>query len=130
MSRDFEQIRTDVVEAGGIKSLKMQVLREASVYKKLGPGVNKEISSLLHQKNLGHSKMPVYQHESVYVYEQGSKAAQLFSAIMGTPSESGAEAILKAVTPDDSDIGAVEKLEEVKALAIQLNDVFADPEND
>jgi hypothetical protein len=128
MSDNFEQIRREVVEAGGIKCLKMQTLREASVYKKLGPGVNKELSDLLRQKNLSHSKMPVYQHEPVYVYEQGSKAAQLFNAIMGTPSESGADAILEAVTPGDSTNGAEKKLEEIKALAIQLNDVFAEPE--
>lgn len=128
MADEFERIRGEVVEAGGIKCFKMQVLREASIYKKLGPGVNKELSDLLHQKSLDHSEMPVYQDESVYVYEQGSKAAQLINAILGTPTSSGAEAILKAVTPDRDSNGAEEKLEEVRALAVQLNDVFADHE--
>src|SRR3954466_12376319 len=126
MADKFEDIRREVVEAGGIKCFKMQTLREASIYKKLGPGVNKELSTLLQQKNLGHSEMPVYQQESVYVYEQGSPAAQLIHAITGTPSDSGAEALLDAVSPSDGGGKAEQKLEEIKALAVQLNDVFAD----
>lgn len=126
MADKFEDIRREVIEAGGIKCFKMQTLREASIYKKLGPGVNKELSTLLQQKNLGHSEMPVYQHESVYVYEQDSPAAQLIHAIIRTPSDSGAEAILKAVSPESGSHKAERKLAEVKALAVQLNDVFAD----
>lgn len=128
MEDKFEDIRREVIQAGGIKCFKMQTLREASVYKKLGPGVNKELSGLLQQKNLGHTEMPVYQDESVYVYEQGSPAAQLIHAIIGTPSDSGAAAILKAVSPGNGASEAGRKLEEVKALAIQLNDVFAEDE--
>jgi hypothetical protein len=126
MADMFEDIRRQVVESGGIKCFKMQTLREASIYKKLGPGVNKELSDLLHQKSLDHSEMPVYQDEAVYVYEQGSKAAQLINAILGTPTGSGAEAILTAVAPDQGSNGAEQKLEEIRALAVQLNDVFAD----
>jgi len=125
MADEFERIRAEVVEAGGIKCFKMQTLREASIYKKLGPGVNRELSDLLHQKSLDHSEMPPYQDEHVYVYEQGSKAAQLVNAIVGTPTSSGADAILKAVTPDQDANAADEKLEEIRALVVQLNDVFA-----
>ena len=109
MAEEFERIRGEVVKSGGIKCFKMQTLREASVY-----------------KNLGHTPMPVYQHEPVYVYEQGSQAAQLINAITGTPSENGAQAILKAVAPSDKEDGASARLEEVRALAVQLNDVFAE----
>ena len=125
MADAFEEIRTEVVEAGGIKCFKMQTLREASIYKKLGPGVNKELSDLLRQKSLDHSEMPAYQDETVYVYEQGSKAAQLINAVLGTPTPSGADAILKAVAPDQGMNAVDGKLEEVRALVVQLNDVFA-----
>lgn len=128
MADEFERIRGEVIEGGGIKCFKMQTLREASIYKKLGPGVNKELSAALQQKNLGHTPMPVYQHEPVYVYEQGSQAAQLINAITGTPSDNGAQAILKAVAPGDAGDGAAAKLEEIRALAVQLNDVFAEAE--
>jgi hypothetical protein len=125
MADGFEEIRSEVVKAGGIKCFKMQTIREASIYKKLGPGVNKELSDSLHQKSLDHSEMPVYQDESVYVYEQGSKAAQLINAVLGTPTVGGADAILRAVTPNQETNAVDEQLEEVRALLVQLNDVFA-----
>jgi hypothetical protein len=124
MPKDFEQIRREVVEAGGIKWYKMQTLRDASPYKKLGPGVNQEISAALHQKSLDHSELPLYQTETVYVFEQGSDAVRLIHAVAGTPTEDGAKAILKAVTPDANSKSAEVKLDEVKALVVQLEDVF------
>lgn len=127
MAQDFEDIRREVVEAGGIKCLAMQILRDASPYKKLGPGVNAEISGALQQKGLSHTKLPMYQHETVYVYEQGSDPARLMAAIYGTPSEDGAKTILQAVRPDAKGKDADAKLAEIKALLIQLQDVFDEP---
>lgn len=124
MASDFEQVRSEVVDAGGIKCFPMQELRDASPYRKLGPGVNAEISASLHQKSLEHSELPLYQHEPVYVYEQGSAPAMLVNAVTGQPSTGGAEAILAAVAPADDEGGAESKLDEVKALVVQLNDVF------
>src|SRR5687768_7977691 len=116
MAKDFEQIRSDVVAAGGIKCFQMRILRDASPYDRLGPGVNQEISNALRQKSLEHSELPLYQHEPVYVYEQGSNAAKLINAVMGQPSEDGAKAILGAVAPHDQTNGAESQLEAVKAL--------------
>lgn len=124
MPKDFEQIRGEVVAAGGIKCFQMQTLRDASPYKKLGPGVNKEISNALRQKSLEHSELPMYQHEPVYVYEQGSDAARLINSVTGQPSEDGAKAILAAVAPDDKGKGTESRLDDVRALVVQLNDVF------
>ena len=124
MAKDFEQIRREVVEAGGIKCYKMVTLRDASPYKKLGPGVNGEISAALRQKSLSHSELPLYQHEPVYVYEHGSDAERLILAVTGTASEDGAKAILKAITPEAKGKSAESKLEEIKALMVQLEDVF------
>ena len=121
---DFERIRGEVVAAGGIKCFRMQTLRDASPYKKLGPGVNLEISDALHQKSLEHSELPMYQHESVYVYEQGSDAARLINSVMGQPSEEGAKAILGAVAPGNEHKAVEDKLKEVRALVVELNDVF------
>lgn len=123
-SSGFEEIRREVVEAGGIKCLKMQALRDASPYKKLGPGVNAEISDALHQKGLDHTKLPLYQHETVYVFEQGSPAARLMMAITGNPSEDGAATILQAVTPGQGSKNAENQLAEIRALLIQMQDVF------
>jgi hypothetical protein len=122
---DFEGIRREVADARGIKCFKMQVLRDASPYKKLGPLVNEEISAALDQKGLGHTKpLPLNQHETVYVFEVGSQAARLINAVTGTPSEDGAKAILQAVTPDAQGNEAVRKLDEIKALLVQMEDVF------
>jgi hypothetical protein len=122
---DFEQIRRQVTDAGGIKCFRMQVLRDASPYKRLGPGVNGEISAALDQKGLGHTKpLPLYHLETVYVFEVGSQAARLINAVTGTPSEDGAKAILQAVTPDVQGNEAVRKLDEIKALLVQMQDVF------
>jgi len=127
-SEGFEKIRSEVVESGGIKCFRMQKLRDASPYKKLGPGVNEEISIALQQKGLGHTNLGMYQEESVYVFEQASKAADLINSIIGGASEAGAKAILEAVAPDTKKGAAEAKLAEAKALLIQLQDVFDEPQ--
>ena len=124
----FEEIRGEVVAAGGIKCFEMQRLRDASPYKKLGPGVNNEISEALRQKGLGHGDLGLYQDETVYVYEQGSNAARLFNAILGTAPTMAPKPFLDAVAPDTQTGSAEAKLAEVKALLLQLQDVFDEAE--
>jgi hypothetical protein len=123
----FEDIRRDVVESGGIKCVRMQQLREASPYKKLGPGVNDEISTALKQKGLGHTELGLYQEETVYVFEEGSDAARLINSIISGASEDGAKAILDAVAPDTKAGAAEAKLAAARALLVELEDVFAEP---
>jgi hypothetical protein len=124
----FEKIRSEVVAAGGIKCFKMLRLRDASPYKKLGSGVNAEISLALQQKGLGHTDLGMYQDESVYVFEQGSDAARLINSIIKGASDDGAKAILEAVAPDTKAGAAEAKLADARALLIQLQDVFDEPE--
>jgi len=123
----FEQIRREVVEAGGIKCFEMQDLKEASRYKRLGPGVNEEIEAALKQKALGHGPLGLYQHETVYVFDPGTKAGTLMLAVTGTASENGAEEILKAVAPDTQGHAAQAQLDDLKALLVQMQDVFDVP---
>jgi hypothetical protein len=125
---DFEQVRSKVVDAGGIECFEMKTLRDASPYKKLGPGVNAEISEALKQKGLGHTDLQSYQEQTVFVYLQGSAAAQLMLAVTGTPSAEGADAIRRYASPDLAGKDAAAKLEEVRDLLVQLNDVFAEHE--
>jgi predicted lipid-binding transport protein (Tim44 family) len=128
VTEGFEKIRSEVVAAGGIKCFKMQQLRDASPYKKLGPGVNQEISQALQQKGLGHSELGMYQEENVYVFEQASNAARLINSIIGGASDDGAKAILDAVAPDTQTGAAEAKLADVRALLVQLQDVFNEGE--
>jgi hypothetical protein len=105
----------------------MQQLREASPYKKLGPGANEEISPALKQKGLGHTELGLYQEEVVYVFEESSDAACLIHSIISGASEDGAKAILDAVAPDTKAGAAEAKLAAAKALQVELEDVFAEP---
>jgi hypothetical protein len=123
---DFEDIRRQVIDAGGIKCFPMQVLREASPYKKLGPGVIEELEASLAQRGLCHGQMGRYQEDWVYVYDPNSKAGRLCAAVTDEVSEQGAETILKAVAPDVEAQRDKDTLAEIKALLVQMQDVFAD----
>jgi hypothetical protein len=54
------------------------------------------------------------------IFEVGSQAARLINAVTGTPSGDGAKAILQAVMPDVQGKEAVRKLDEIKALLVQM----------
>ncbi len=90
--------------------------------------MNAEISEALKQKGLGHTELQSYQDQTVYVYLQGTPAAQLMLAVTGTPSDEGVEAIRRYASPDVVGKDAAGRLEEVRALLVQLNDVFAEDE--
>ena len=121
----YEEIRREVADAGGIKCFQMQRLREASPYGKLGPGVNEEISQALKQKGLGHGELGRYQHETVYVFEEGFEVARLINAVLSGASDDGAQEILKAVAPP-AQSSANQRLAEIKALVVQMQDVFSE----
>jgi hypothetical protein len=121
---DFEEIRSQVLEAGGLKCFRMQVLREASPYKKLGPGVIEEIQEELDRRGLRYGVMGRYQEDAVYVYDPNSDAGQLLAAITDDVSEAGANAILQAVAPDAEAKTASARLEEIRVLLVQMDDVF------
>lgn len=123
---DFEDIRRQVIEAGGIKCFRMQVLRDASPYKKLGPGVIEEIEEALSQRGLRYGEMSRYQEDPVYVYDPNSKAGRLLAAVTDDVSEEGAAEILKAVAPDVEAKADKARLAEIEALLVQMRDVFAD----
>jgi hypothetical protein len=125
-AQDYEGIRREVVDAGGLKCYRMQEVRDVSGYRKLGTGVNKEIHDELDKKGLGHSPnpLPYFQTESVYVYDKGSEAGRLMGAITGTPTEGGVREVLKRVNPNGDGESAEAKLEEVRKLLVQLDDIF------
>lgn len=126
MAKTFEQIRTDVIKAGGIKCFRMEVLRDASPYKRLGPGVNAEIHEELEKKGLVHTELPLDAWRTVYVMDGHSEVGQLLRIIQGTPTEDGAEGILKAVQPGDGATKAETQLKEIKAVLVQLQDIFSE----
>jgi len=126
MAKSFEEIRADVIKAGGIKSYKMEVLKQASPYKRLGPGVNAEIGEELEKKGLVHTELPLSSWETVYVVDGHSRIGELFRTIHGTPTDEGAKTILAVSQPGDGVATAEEQLKEVKAVLVQLQDIFSE----
>jgi hypothetical protein len=125
MTKTFEQIRTDVIKAGGIKCFRMETLRDASPYRRLGPGVNAEIHEELEKKGLVHTELPLDAWRTVYVVDGHSPVGELLRIIQGTPTDDGAASILKSVQPADGASAADAQLKEVKAVLVQLQDIFS-----
>lgn len=126
MAKTFEQIRSDVVKAGGIKCFRMETLRDASPYRRLGPGVNAEIHDELDKLGLVHTELPLDAWRTVYVVDGHSDVGGLIRIIQGTPTEDGAATILKAVKPSNGEATAEAMLKDVKAVLVQLQDIFVE----
>ena len=126
MPMTFEQIRSAVMESGGIQCFRMEVLRDASPYRRLGPGVNAEIHDELDKKGLVHTELPLEAWKTVYIVDGHSDVGQLFRVVQGTPTEEGATAILEAVQAGDGATSAEARLNEVKAVLVQLQDIFGE----
>jgi hypothetical protein len=130
MSLTYEQIRSEVVEADGIKCFRMETLRDASPYRRLGPGVNAQIHEELEKRGLVHTELPLDAWRPVYVVDGHSEVGELFRIIQGTPTEEGAALIHKAVQPGNGATSAEKTLTEVKAVLVQLQDIFAEKDDD
>ena len=126
MAKSFEEIRAEVIKAGGIKCFKMEVLKQASPYKRLGPGVNAEIGEELEKKGLVHTPLQLSSWETVYVVDGHSRIGELFRTIHGTPTDEGAKTIQAVSQPGDGVATAEEQLKEVKAVLVQLQDIFSE----
>jgi hypothetical protein len=126
MVKSFEDIRAEVIKTGGIKCYKMEVLKQASPYKRLGPGVNAEIGEELDKKGLVHTELPMSSWETVYVVDGHSPIGELFRTIQGTPTDEGAKTISAVSKPTEGVSAAEEQLKEVKAVLVQLQDIFSE----
>jgi hypothetical protein len=116
---------------GGIKDFRMEGLRAASGFKKLGTGVNEHISAGLKQRHLGHypEDLPRYQEQTVYVYDQGSDAAKLIGVLTSPASPNGAATILQAVAPRDEKVREVEaKLGAIRIKLVEAKDSLREME--
>jgi hypothetical protein len=64
--------------------------------------------------------------ETVYVVDVHSPIGELFRTIQGTPTDEGAKTILAVSKPTEGVSAAEEQLKEVKAVLIQLQDIFSE----
>ena len=74
---NFDDVRSSVEEHDGILSVTMQELRDAHGVGRLGVHVRNAIRRNLANRGIGHfpNELPVYQHERVRLYIQGSQFA-------------------------------------------------------
>ncbi len=108
----LDQIRDQVKSDGGARAYKMETLRKAAGYGKLGKYVVIEISNHLRRRGLGHAPepLPADSWATVLVYELGSDIEKLVNAV-NSPSDDGAAFIRSFANQD-----AAESLERIRAL--------------
>lgn len=77
--RDFQTIRAELDNEGGILSISMGELRDAYQVFRLGVHVRKGIHDTLESKGIGHypAELPVYQDDRVRLYTLGSAFANM-----------------------------------------------------
>ena len=115
MSMNFstpEDIRKAVQASGDVLTVKMEVVRDAFKYDRLGVNVRSVISEKLGGLGLGHYPvdLPDRQWVSVRLYKLGSPIADLVDAVLNPSDEHDVE-LRNAVSGGDS-----ETIKRIKAL--------------
>lgn len=107
-----DEIRTAVQASGDVLTVKMEVVRDAFKYDRLGVNVRAIISDKLGGLGLGHYplELPDRQWVPVRLFKLGSPIADLVDAALN-PSEQHDEELRKAVSGGDS-----ETIKQIKAL--------------
>lgn len=108
----FDEVKGQVKADGGARAYKMETLRKAAGYGKLGKYVVVEISNHLRRRGLGHAPdpLPADSWATVLVYELGSDVEKLVHAV-NSPSEEGAAFIRSFANQD-----AAAALDSIRAL--------------
>ena len=108
----FDEIKDQVKTDNGVRAYRMEILREAAGYGKLGKFVVVEISDHLRRRGLGHAPapLPADSWATVLVYELGSDIEKLVHAVT-EPSDEGA-AFVRSLANQD----AAQALTQIRAL--------------
>ena len=108
----FDEIKDQVHADGGVRDYRMETLRNAAGYGKLGKYVVVEISNHLRRRGLGHSPepLPADSWATVLVYELGSDVEKLVNAVH-SPTPEGADFIRSFANQD-----AAHALAQIRAL--------------
>lgn len=109
---EFDEIKAQVLAEGGAKAFRMELLRNAAAYGKLGKWVVIEIGNHLRRRGLGHAPdpLPADSWATVLVYQLGSDIEKVVHAVT-SPSPEGADTIRAFVNQD-----AAEALDRIRAL--------------
>jgi hypothetical protein len=108
----FDEIKDQVQADDGVRAYRMETLRNAAGYGKLGKYVVVEISDHLRRRGLGHAPDPLPSDSwaTVLVYELGSDVEKLVNAI-NSPSTEGATFVRSFANQD-----AAQVLTQIRAL--------------
>ncbi len=108
----FEEVKDQVRADGRVRAYRMEALRNAAGYAKLGKFVVVEISDKLRRRGLGHAPdpLPADSWATVLVYELGSDVEKLVNAVQA-PSTEGADFIRSFADQD-----AAQALARIRAL--------------
>ena len=81
---DWDAVKTKVESAGGVVTVTMEELRDASGAGKLGVHVRGEISRTLASMGFGHvpTELPSYQQELVRIYKRGTPIGDLIETVL------------------------------------------------
>ena len=101
----LEDLRKAVEDSDGILTVSMRDVRDAYGVKKLGVHVRAGISKALRGQGLAHypPELPEYQEESLRVYKQGTRVADLVNAVL-TPSADTDEQLREWVGGEADDV--------------------------
>jgi len=108
----FDEVKDRVHSDGGVRAYRMETLRNAAGYGKLGKYVVVEVSNHLRRRGLGHAPdpLPADSWATVLVYELGSDVEKLVNAVYD-PSSEGAAFIRSFANQD-----AAQALAQIRAL--------------
>lgn len=114
---DWDPIKSQVENAGGVVSVTMETLRNAHGAGKIGVHVKDAISNQLAGMGLGHVPvaLPSYQHEMVRVYKRGTPVGEFIEIVL-TPGEQNDKMLNERFAEEGPDYGdMVNKIREIVA---------------
>lgn len=100
----YDELRQEVEDSGGVKTVDMGTLRDAHGAGKLGSTVRANITKELRSRGMNHSSgdLPSYQHEMVRIWLMGSPAGDLIEAVLNETQDAD-QIIRDAVETNASD---------------------------
>ncbi len=109
------ELRDQVEQNDDVFTTTMEILRDVYGAGKLGVHVRAGISKALASEGLGHypTELPIYQHEAVRVFKQGTAVADLIEAVL-VPNAQHDEELRQKAGGDESTI-----LRQIRELVCQ-----------
>lgn len=110
----YDDLPDKVRRDNGVSVVDMGTLRDMEGAGKLGKYVRANISTALGARGLGHfpEELPIYQHESVRVYERATPVGRVVAAVLH-PSAAG-DTVLRGL--EDGDDDEHDLLEQIRKL--------------